>query len=246
MIEIAVVAEAEADLRIASKLADRMLFLEDPCSWLHGQHPEDFRSWCGLKPGTTFTRWPEIRSLSKSFPRLMYLRRNQPEPRLPDYAPARKAILLSTLLRPKSPPSALLLIRDLDNQEERRAGLKQAISEIPTLVVLIATPNPQREAWVLNGFLCGNESESGELRQITRDLGFDPCIQAERLRHSSRTDSPERDPKRIVERLTEGKFEREELCWTQTSITMLRDRGEKTHLADYLDEVRRLLPLLGQ
>ncbi|MFN0120538.1 MAG: hypothetical protein ACKV2V_08555, partial [Blastocatellia bacterium] len=103
----------------------------------------------------------------------------------------------------------------------------------------------KRETWVLQGFIPADKTEETTLDSLRRDLGFCPCEQAERLRYSSATARPERDPKRILGQLTNEKFEREQSCWTDTELGVLRKRGEETFLKHFLDEVREyLLPLL--
>jgi hypothetical protein len=259
MLEFVIVAEAEADSRIASDLADRVLMEEGPemfpsLQWIGDQDPQYFRreilpglrKWAGIKPETEFTTWAGIKTLGKRFPALQYLRPASGKPQNPDYAQGRKAILLSILLRKENPPDALILVRDLDSQKERRDGLAQAKEEdVGRLAVVIATPNPKREAWVLNGFNPANDDERRELDSVNQQIGFDACREAERLRYTSQTSRPERDPKRILTRLTNQDSERERQCWAGTPLATLRERGEATYLKDYLDEIKtRLLPLL--
>jgi len=250
MLEFVVVGEAAADVRIACALADRVASEEGP-DWLREQDLAWLRIWTGVQPNTPHSTWSEIRRLSKNYPELTYLRRFASPDRklehLPDYAPARKAILLSALLRKDNLPAAIVLIRDLDHQPNRLEGMLSAREDEQNRVaVIIAAPNPKREVWVLNGFVCENEREQAELESIRQEIKFDPCLEAERLRYASQTSRPERDPKKILHRLTTGNGEREEKCWAKTSLTTLRERGSETYLNAYLDEIReRLLPLFS-
>ena len=244
MSDIVVVVEAEADARIACALADRLLLDEGP-DWLQGQSLTDFRHWSGLEEGSAFTKWTSIDDLFGQFPRLRFRRSTAGEKKQPYYATARKAIILAPLLRPQT-PNALILMCDLDSQKERRDGLIQARDENQDkpLTLVLATPNPKREAWVLNGFVCENDYEQAELEAIRQEVNFDPCFEAERLRYASKTARVERNPKEILRRLTSDDYSREERCWTVTPLATLRQRGANTHLSTYLDEVReRLLPL---
>ncbi len=142
---------------------------------------------------------------------------------------------------------ALILFKDLDNQPERRDGMLQARAEVDEqIVIVIATPKWKREAWILNGFVCSNQHEQGQLNAVIQKLGFDPCVKAEGLYHNTSQDS-----KIILEELIQHypkglkRFERVQRCWTETPLEMLRDRGKETYLSDYLDEVKDcLLPLL--
>ncbi len=99
----------------------------------------------------------------------------------------------------------------------------------------------------LNGFVCDGADEEQKLSRIRQQLGFDPCEEAHRLRFASRTSRPERDPKRILGDLTNQNSEREERCWKETALGLLRARGRQTYLEEFLAEVsERLLPLLAK
>jgi len=251
MLEFVVVGEAVADVRIACALADRVINEEGP-EWLRLQNLDWFRFWSGLQPNSSHSTWSEVRQLSKGFPELTFLRRfagpDHKRENLPDYAPTRKAILLSALLRKDQFPAAIILIRDLDHQPERKEGMEQArAAERGRLVVILAAPKHKREAWVLNGFICENEREQKELESIRQEVKLDPCLEAHRLRYASQTSRAERNPKEILQRLTDGSREREERCWTETPLSLLRERGAETNLKTYLTEIQEsLLPLFSR
>jgi hypothetical protein len=246
MLEFAVVAEAQIDARLACALADRIL-IEEGYDWIDANLLPHLRNWSGLEAGTAFTRWASIPQLFKRFPRSRVRRSPATQPIKPDYAAGRKAIILAAILQDKR-PDALLLVRDLDHQAERREGLAQArTDEAIGSVVILATPNPKREAWVLNGFVCQTRREEEELEAIRQEINFHPCQEAHRLRYTSQTSKPERDPKKILERLTGNNGEREAQCWLETPLAILREHGVETHLKEFLDEVTdRLLPLFSK
>ena len=55
-----------------------------------------------------------------------------------------------------------------------------------------------------------------------------------------------RSPKRVLQELTAGDPDRERICWQQTPLVTLRERGTENGLTAYLDEVRtKLAPLIG-
>lgn len=255
MADFVIVAEDRGDAAIARDLADRV-FHEDGPEWMRDYEKAQFekdilpglRSWEGLESGTQFTRWDKLKDLSRRFPKLKFL---VGKGKKYDYGPARRAIQLAALLRTErneAIPNAIVLIRDLDSQEERRQSLLDARDhEKNSLEVVLATPNRKYEAWVLNGFHPADERENRELEGMRQELGFDLCAQAERLAFSSGTARRERDPKGIVSCLTKDDYDREAKCWQETSLEILRQRGENTYLRHYLDEVQeRLLPLLLQ
>lgn len=248
MLEFVVVGEAAADARIVCDLADRVVAEEGP-DWIRDQERDYFlrellpglRRWSGLDPGQGYSTWREVRRFSKNYPQLTFLRRSTTPARMPDYAPARKAILLAGILRQGHFPDALMLIRDLDSQPERRSGMMKARDEEASTVVIVATPNPKREAWVLNGFVCQTPREEERLETIRDEINFDPCREAHRLRYASQGSQAARDPKRILARLTADSPDREAQCWMETPLTILRERGEETILKDFLDQVRSAL-----
>ena len=75
-------------------------------------------------------------------------------------------------------------------------------------------------------------------------LGFDPCSAAEQLTASE--EGAKRDAKRVLDALTGGAPEREDACLEEPPLALLRQRGAKTGLAPYLQEVEeRLVPLFN-
>ena len=94
----------------------------------------------------------------------------------------------------------------------------------------------------MNGFL-PTQAETAILTKLKQELGFDPCHKAEELSASEET--AKRNAKRVVTELTGNDRARKEQCWTDTPLSVLRERGQETNLAAYLKEVSdHLLPLL--
>jgi hypothetical protein len=141
---------------------------------------------------------------------------------------------------------AVIFIRDLDNQPERKEGIEQARSEhinkTPKLEIVIGAADPKREAWVLNGFIPSNQQEKQIIEEIKNKLSFDPSIESHRLRATSEKE-PERirNVKVVVEQLTGNDMEREKQCWEETNLKHLRERGVDTGLTDYIQEVEQRL-----
>ena len=144
---------------------------------------------------------------------------------------------------------SLIFIRDLDNQPERKEGIEGARSEYsdrqPQLAIVIGTANRMREAWVLNGFVTANKLEKQTLEEIKTKLTFDPCEESHRL-HSKKEEAERlKNAKVVLQKLTDGDFERERICWEETSLELLKTRGVSTGLTDYLNEIEeRLVPII--
>ena len=94
----------------------------------------------------------------------------------------------------------VLLIRDCDDQPERRRGLAQASTREPghawPFHVVIGLAHPKREAWVLAGFEPRDPDEHARLTTLRSELGHDPCTSSDQL--TARTPGSKRDAKRVV------------------------------------------------
>ncbi|MGH9753175.1 MAG: hypothetical protein ACREA2_10360 [Blastocatellia bacterium] len=255
MPEFAVVAEGETDARMAQLLAER-IFLEEGPDWIREDCTESvpewvrehyLPKWSGLESNSTYSTWRTVKHLcTESNFRRAFGHNESGKPRGIYYAQGRNALFLLGRLRKTKPIDGLVLVVDLDHQPERRDGLTEARKEVEEakdqVVILLATPNPKQEAWVLNGLVCeGHEAQA--LEALRQELGFDPCHKAEELR--AKDETAKRSAHRVVKALIGESRERKEKCWTDTPLTILRERGEATYLNTYLIEVEeRLLPLL--
>src|SRR4051812_13069082 len=113
----AVVHEAEADFQIATELADRVLV--EAIEWLDEEILPGQREWVAQDAGGRRLTWKAIPHLARE----AGIRAHghfDGEPILIDAAAARRAILY--LLWAVPDLKAVLLIRDQDDQPERRAG----------------------------------------------------------------------------------------------------------------------------
>jgi len=239
------IVEAQADADAASILADRF-FIEGDADWIDAETLPNLRQWTGIDPLTPHTRWMRLGALAAQ-----HGVRTHGRGLGADGAAARKALLLVIQAQAiDNDIEGVVLVRDMDNQPERRTSMECALAELAdnlAFQVAIAAPDPKREAWVLHGYEPQNDKEESLLTEARQRLGFDPITNPQRLRGDRRrgADQEDRDMKRVVERLTEGDYDRECLCLTSTPMALLKDRGQGTGLADYLGEVEtRLLPLL--
>jgi hypothetical protein len=247
--EIIVIVESGADSRTATKLAERVL--KEQIDWLEDLIKHIFH-WRGLEEGTEYSCWSDVKKIiDDAKEKLRYKpsrflgHYNKGVPLKADGAASIKVLNLVDFLQKIRQIKAVIFIRDLDNQPERREGLEQARSEHinrqPKLKIVIGTANPKREAWVLNGFIPSNEEER-ILEEIKTRLNFDPCIESHRLRSISQEEPDRvRNPKVIVEQLTGKDMKREQQCWEDTSLKLLRERGVYTGLTAYIQEIEQLL-----
>jgi hypothetical protein len=255
MIEFVVIVESSADARTATKLADRVLV--EKIDWLEPEILQHLFQWSGLEAGTENSCWKNINQIIDNFQQSLgfrpprYLGHRKDGALKADGAAAIKIINLVRFIQKTRQIKAVLLIRDLDNQPQRREGIEQARSEQierqPKLEIIMGTADRMREAWVLNGFIPSNQQEKQILQEITTELTFNPCEESHRLRSNSLTEPDRlRNPKVVVEKLTGGKMEREKQCWEETSLEYLRKNGVHTGLTAYIDEIEeRLIPIIG-
>jgi hypothetical protein len=257
MIEVIVIVESRMDAVTATKLAERVLV--EKVEWLEYESLQHLFKWSGLEVGTEYSCWKDTgdiidRAKKAGIPTPKFLGHGKTGSLGADGAAAMKILNLIKLLHLKEQRkiAAVLFIRDLDNQPERRKGIKQARLEHedrqPQIKVVIGTADRMREAWVLNGFTPSNVEETRILKQIKTKLSFDPCEDAHRLRSNS-FEEPDRirNPKVVVEQLTEKDIIREQQCWEETDLEILRSRGTNTGLTKYLNEVeQRLVSILDR
>jgi len=252
MIEFVVIVESNADARTATKLADRLFV--DKIDWLEPEMLQHLFQWSGLEAGTENSCWKNIDDITKRFSDKFKLPTIRSNGRFKsDGQSANKIMTLISFLQHKQKRDikAVIFMRDLDSQPERRKHIEQArleqMDRQPKLAIIIGTPDRMREAWVLNGFIPSNQDEEQILKEITTELTFNPCEESHRLRSNSFTEPDRiRNPKVVVEKLTGGKMEREQQCWEDTPLELLRKKGVHTGLTAYIDEIEeRLIPIIG-
>jgi hypothetical protein len=251
VIEFIVIVESGADARTATKLAERVLI--EKVDWLEDDTLQYCFQWSGLEEGKGYSCWRDIikiiddaKSQIKYKPARFLGHDSKGVPLKADGAASIKVLNLVRFLQKTRHIKAVIFIRDLDYQPERKEGLEQArlehINLTPKLEIVIGAADPKREAWVLNGFILSNQQEEKILEEIKTKLSFDPCLEAHRLRSNSETE-PERirNVKVVLGQLAGNDMEREKQCWEDTSLEVLRERGVYTGLTTYLQEVEQRL-----
>ncbi len=237
----AVVHEAEADFHTATELADRVLL--EVIDWLDEHLIADQREWVGTIPVEQRLTWKAIPQLAREIG-IKAHGHFDGKPGEADASAARRAILYLKEILPDL--NAILLIRDQDDQPERRIGLEQARSQDHGgTVIVVGLAVVEREAWVISGFDPRDDPETARLEAERQTLGFDPRNRSHELT-ACKNDQATRSPKRVIRQLSGGDRGRERDCWTYTSLERLRERGDENGLVNYLREVQeRLAPLIG-
>ena len=154
-----VVYEAQADFTTATDLADRVLVAE--IDWLDETLLDSQREWTAEDPAGSRLTWKAIPSRARELgiPVRGFF---DGRPGLPDAQAARRAI--AYVRRCFNAVDAILLIRDMDDQPERRGGLEQArASASSNARIVIGVAIVERESWILSGFDPENDDEQARL-----------------------------------------------------------------------------------
>lgn len=236
MDEFVVIVESSADAETATKLAERIL--AEKIEWLEPEQLQYLFRWSGLQEGTEYSCWKNVKQIidfltqSSNYKPPRYLGHSQEGALKADGAIATKVLGLVRFLQGVRSIKAVLLIRDLDDDPERRQGLEQARARHSNqqtasgsavkLEIVIGTADRMREAWVLNGFIPFSKDEERILQEIKTELAFDPCEESHRLRSNSRENFDRiRNPKVVLKRLTQNDRLREQQCWEATDLEIL-------------------------
>lgn len=228
-----VVSEARADFITATELADRVLLTE--VAWLDDEIIDSQRQWVGeVSPGCHLA-WTAIAHRAREVGIRAHGHFNG-KPGLPDASAARRAILY--ILKQFERVDGILLIRDLDDQHERRQGLEQArTADSSKTKIVIGVASCERESWVICGFDPEDDNEKQWLGEEHQKLGNNPCLRSHELT-ACKSDIALRSPKRVLKHLTGDNWERQRRCWKVTSLQVLKERGVVNGLADYLEEIK--------
>lgn len=243
-LRFAVVYEAEADFRTATELADRGLM--DTIDWLDESLLEFQRTWIDRTEHGQPLKWSQVKALAREAG-VTVVGHIDGQPAFADAQAARRAIRV--LQKVFESLDGIVLLRDQDDQPERRQGLEQARTEheasLSRPVIVVGLAVVEREAWVISGFVPGDPDEQSRLDAERQRLGFHPHEQSHELT-ACKDDTAPRSPKRVLRVLTGGDYDRERRCWAETPLDVLRARGTENGLVLYLAEVRtRLAPLIG-
>lgn len=190
----AVVHEAAADFRTATELADREI--ADAIGWLDEEGVAYQRSWVQVSPAGEPLYWKRIRAMASEAGVTASGHFNG-EPGEADSAMARRAILYLRQVFGEE-LKGIVLVRDQDDQPERRRGLEQARQaddgQVPIVVGLAVV---ERESWVIAGFDPADEGETARHAAEWQVLGFDPRLRSEELT-ACKDDAAKRSPKRVL------------------------------------------------
>ncbi len=236
----AVVAEAQIDQRTACDLAERVILAE--VDWIEPQSLADFCRWRGLDTDTPYLAWKSV--VTQARERRIPLHGGFLEKR-GDYDEWRAHLALRLFMAVGQPPDGLLLVRDSDGKTGHLRSLERLRKGgFQNFTIVLAVPDPKRECWVLAGFDPRDAHETSRLAELRSRLGYDPRLKAELLKAEGK--KGKHNAKKALEQLMTPASAREESCWQDTDLDVLRERGQGSGLTAFLAEVSELLvPLLA-
>lgn len=250
--------EARSDAVIAQTHIDELIRLH--CAqWvkdLLSVEPNSLRIWWqndGADP-KGFFNLHRYRELAQSLKVTVHHGHFNGEPQEPDAVQTETIFRIARELHHRAPreerPTALVILRDLDDEPTRRAGVAQVLSRGTSLpddiACVIGLAEPEIEAWVLAGFEPLTAEEHNALENQLSELGFAPHEKAHEL-NPGRDDS-KRSTKRICVALGLHVESRKEQC-LQIPTEQIRDqlcvRGTQSGLAQWISDIeQKLLPQL--
>lgn len=227
---ICLVAEAAADARTVQALVDRCLC--EQVDWFDEELLDSLRAWRGIEPAEPFSKWTRTAALAREH-RIQSLGKFDGQP---GSHYAKRASTTLKLFAKFGMPDAVILVVDADDQPARKQGLEQARDGFSIARrVVVGVANPEREAWVLAGFVAKDDVERQRLAAERQRLGFDPTTHPHELGGSGK-----RDAKRAYASLVSD-WDRERECLLTPELADLRGRGRGAGLADFLAEVEERL-----
>lgn len=228
---IAVVCEASADRQTAATLATRVA-----CERVDWMEP-GYLQFRGYRPDDAHLLWREVKATAVAN-RVSVVGFINGLPASPDAHNAMRALILFNRLDLK--PAAVMLVRDSDDDLERRDGLHQAREVEPwPFPVAIGLAHTKRECWHIAGFEPKNGEELERLESERRHLGFDPRTRSHELTAKHDENNDKRSAKRVLTVLTADDLTREAECLA--ALAVLHERGEENGLRAFLGEIETLL-----
>ena len=248
-----VVCEAPDDFALACRLIDRTIEAAPP-EWARGEDLALVREYIGVnptqaEPGERFVRWGNlvavVEGLALTHAQRLAIATTRFGQSVPDHGDAvtfHRFVRVLTVSDRVPTPDAFILIRDADASPDRRDALLAFNSEqFAVMPVVVGSPDPESECWLLAGFPHeASLAEQAAIDEYQRAISLPPCRESHRLRASSTGD--ERHPKRVLSVLTADNRLRVEVC-LEAPFAMLRTHGRENGLAPFLDALQhRLLP----
>ncbi|MBN2195247.1 MAG: hypothetical protein JW751_20690 [Polyangiaceae bacterium] len=231
---VGVACEDDGHFSVVTRLVDETVLAAH--DWLDGVL-DDCRSWRDVHGNPGWYKYdPDdaqiLRPIEIDGKRIARHGHIGGEPLKPEARMWRNVLLLFSRAEPR--PEVVILARDLDGDQRRRAGLVQVRDGLPwPFRVVVAAAQPEVEAWRVAGFVPIDERERATLAEVRTDLSFDPTVQSHRL--TSHPNDAATDAKRVLARLCGDDQDRRDLCLADRA--RLRGHGVENGLAAFLDEV---------
>ncbi len=236
---LGVAAESRGDADTVTTLADRVIVRD--VDWITEDVLHDYRTWRGLGDA----EWVDVHHVSRLAhdAGLKLYGHFDGKPGAPDAQMHRKLLSLFALEPQPLRPALVVVARDVDGDERRREGFRQAVAERDWPFAIVgALAQPEIEAWLLAAWTPDDESEEALLAMWRALIGFDPTQAPQRLTSTAR--NSERDAKYMLDALcAQGRDP--DTRWRVAPLDdRLREAGRACGLTDCLDDLNaKLVPL---
>ena len=241
MITIAIVSEGPSDARTAKTLVDEILCLD--IDWVEHEVIDGYRKYYGHQTDDALY-WRHIPELAKQHG-VVVAGFMKGEPPNHDAHATLRALRLLDKCNPR--PQVVLLLRDSDNNLDKKIGIDKAREHFSPEIwpIILGLAHTKSECWVIAGFEPNDKLEAKRVEQLRvgelPGVGFDARHRSEDL---TAKEGHKLCAKRVLHYLTESSHDREHRCL----VTIVKDklhesRGQNNGLGDFISEIRsRLLP----
>ena len=240
---IAVVAEAPEDFQAATMLIDETLVRT--VEWISPSDIDTHRTFVGRSDAESFVKWQHIEvDRSSDYRRAVRRTFGARLPRHVVQLRIQRIIYEFTIQSSETnrPSPFVVIVKDTDGQDDAREALQEARAQFPDVV--IGMQHTELECWLIAGFEPQSAAETSRLAEICRGegpgVGFDPRARSEDLTATNR-DNEKLSPKRVLKYLTDDDRSRALKGLGDTPHQVLKNRGERNGLADFLIDVERRL-----
>lgn len=249
------VCEGPSDARVVQTLVDRVLHAHGD-DWVREEINEkrahNLRQWVALGEGASYVDRHQLATIARSLG-LPMLRGRFDKVASADAVHGEahgeravvRAFQIAAQLARTQPIAGLVVLWDADQEPEaRRNGTQRGVAIARALLPrlpdhVLALCVPELEAWLIAGFDPQTDAEHRRFAEVRSRVHADPRTAPERLTSKRPTDP--RDAKALLDLLTDGDGDRAHACCADTSLDHLHERGERSGLREFLDDVARVM-----
>lgn len=237
------VCEASFDYRVARTLFERVARAK--VSWLADADLDHHFRFIEFD-GQGFLAWKDVPRVIRDLGLVVRVTGNTLDKGLADYHATYRAL---TALRQRDVTlrsrGIVVFLRDLDNQPERREGIRRAYDAVRekhgSPRGAAGCPNTKVECWCLAAYPRDRVSRE-KFEQVRQRLSFDPLTNAHQLSVTGSEKSDARnDAKRVLSDLLGNTIDEHMRGIVSTDLSTLKDRGTDVSISSFLQSLEEAL-----